>query len=196
MTESRNLFFYCNYLYLSIDNMKKLAIFSLLAIFVFNSIGYYIVFKVSQSEAKEEIRTSIKLGLPTKELTAIAFDKSSIGKIHWVEKNKEFLYNDKLYDIVKTTDSKNSMIFYCISDEKEEALFANLDEHIKVQLASNDNKNNSTSKKLSNHVVKIYFNHSSDICFYSNDINYLFSIPKINYLSAILETISPPPELV
>ncbi|MCX6295479.1 MAG: hypothetical protein NTX97_05340 [Bacteroidetes bacterium] len=176
--------------------MKKLAVFSLLAIFIFNSVGYYIVFKVSQSEAKEEIQSNIKLGLPVQKLTEITFDKNAVGKIQWTEKNKEFYYNNKLYDIVKSSDSKNTIVFYCISDEKEETLFADLDEHIKVQLVSNDSKSNSTSKKLSNHVVKIYFNHSSEICFYSNGINYLFSIPKINYLSALTETNSPPPELV
>ena len=79
--------------------MKKIAVFSLLAIFLFNSFGYFIVFKVAQLEARKEIKTKIKLGLPEKELTAIEFKKSDLKNIHWVKENKEFYYENKLYDV-------------------------------------------------------------------------------------------------
>lgn len=174
--------------------MKKLGAFALLLIFLFNTIGYYIAFKVNQSEAKSEIKSRIKLDLPIQELTSITFDNSKIDSIQWVEKNEEFYYNNKLYDVVKTEGTNQTTTFYCLSDEKEEALFANLDEHVKTHIASNDNKNNSTSKKLIDHVVKIYFTQSFDFHFNTSTLQNNFSILELNYRSEYSETNSPPPE--
>ncbi len=175
--------------------MKKLAVFTLLSIFLFNTIGYYIAFKVSQSEARNEIKSKIKLGLPIQELVAITFDNSKIENIQWVEKNEEFYYNDILYDVVKIDETNPiATIFYCISDEKEEALFANLDNHIKAHVASNENKSNSASKKLIDHIVKIYFTQPFDFYFYTATLQNKFPILKLNYRSEYSEINSPPPE--
>lgn len=177
--------------------MKKTAVFTLLAIFMFNTVGYYIVFKVNQSEAKNEIKSKIKLGSPVQELIAIKLDNCKIESIQWVEKNKEFYYDNELYDIVRTDEtSPTETTFYCISDEKEEALFCNLDEYVKTYITNNANKSNSTSKKLSNHVVKIYFFQSSDFYFHIPSLKINFSNPSLNYSSEYSETSSPPPELV
>lgn len=197
MTERPNLYLTSKLLYLCKLSMKKLAILTLLSIFIFNTVGYYIVFKISQSEAKSEIKSKITQNLSTQELTAITLTKTEIATVVWLEKNKEFYFKNKLYDVVKTTENNpNSTTFYCLSDEKEEALFANLDEHILRQLNKNDNNKNSTSKKLSNHVVKIYFLQSQDIHFHKMDIQNNFSFLKLNYCSEFPETSSPPPEFI
>ena len=175
--------------------MKKIALFSLLAIFLFNSFGYYIVFKVSQSQARKEIKSRIKLGLPSQELASIVFSKKDIKNIHWLKKDKEFFYNNKLYDIVKTDESSTSITFHCISDEQEQFLFAKLDEHVQVYI-SNDNRKDSGSKKLKEHVIKIYFMHTDEHIAYKNSSPFEFSIQTKNYQSEFSETKSPPPEFV
>ena len=174
--------------------MKKLAVFTLLTIFVFNTVGYYVVFKISQAEARKEIKSRIKLGLSTDELTIIIIDKSKVENIQWLKKNKEFYYNNKLYDIVKVNgDSSSTTTFYCISDEKEAALFANLDAYVKAHITSK-NKNNSPSKKLNDHVIKIYFTQSSVIDFHRTTSKNNFPRYTLNYLSEYTETKSPPPK--
>ncbi len=176
--------------------MKKSAIFSLLAIFLFNSVGYYIVFKISQSEIRKEVKTFIQLGIPEAQLTTIEISKAKFASINWEKKNKEFFYQGKLFDIVKKKELQNSIIFYCIDDKKEIELFADLDEHIDMFVASQNSKSNSSSKKLTNHVVKIYFSNFYSFRFHNPSTLFCFFQPTKNYLSEFSETKSPPPEFV
>lgn len=176
--------------------MKKIAIFSLLAIFLFNSVGYFIVFKVAQLEARKEIKTKIKLGLPDNELTAIEFNKNDLTNIHWVKENKEFYYKGKLYDVVKKDEKNSTIVFYCIDDKQEHALFASLNEHVDKYISSQDSRKNSSSKKLNNHVVKIYYSNSFGFNFSTHSNSLSYSIFTKNYLSEFPETNSPPPEFV
>lgn len=196
MTERHNLFYVKQIIIFVLFSMKKFAVFTLLSIFIFNTVGYYIVFKVNQFEVRKEIKSRIKLSLPLEELTAIHIEKNKIENILWVKKNKEFYYNKILYDIVKTDETNTSTTFYCISDEKEQALFTNLDEHINLYISSTDNKNNSTSKKLKEHVVKIYFIHSFVFCFNESAILHKFAALKMNFTSESPEINSPPPKFV
>lgn len=176
--------------------MKKIAVVSLLAIFLFNSVGYYIVFKVAQLEARKEIKTKIKLGLPEKELTAIEFKKSELKNIHWVKENKEFYHQNKLYDVVKKDEKNSSVVFYCIDDKQEHTLFASLDDHVNTFISLNSSKKNSTSKKLNDHVLKIYFSHNHDFHFSNNSTSVNYSFSTKNYQSEFPEINSPPPEFV
>lgn len=176
--------------------MKKIAIFSLLAIFLFNSVGYFIVFKVAQIEARKEIKTKIKLGLPDRELTSIEFPKSELSTIHWIKENKEFYFKGKLYDVVKKDEKSSSIVFYCIDDKQEHALFASLDKHVDTFISSQSSKRNSPSKKLNNHVIKIYFANSFDFNFFTNSTILFHSFSTKNHPSEFQETSSPPPEFV
>jgi len=176
--------------------MKKLAVFSLLAIFLFNSVGYFIVFKIAQTEVRKEIKTRLKLTVPQAELIAIEINKSDIKNIHWEKENKEFYYSDHLFDVVKTKETPNSIIYYCIDDKKERNLFASLDDHVTSFIASENSKKNSPTKKLNDHVVKIYFSNSYGFGFQNASTQVYFSFSTRIYLSEFQETKSPPPEFV
>lgn len=173
--------------------MKKVAVFALLAIFLFNYVGYYVVFKTTQAIVKKEIKTKIKLGIPENELTAIEFKTSDLQNIYWVKENKEFYYNNKLFDIVKKEETSTGIKLYCIDDKQEHQLFAALDDHINQFISTNSQKSNAPSKKLNDHVVKIYFStHYS----YTHAIPFQrLTFPSISstFSSLFPEIKSPPP---
>ena len=171
--------------------MKKIFLFTFLIIFLFNFAGYFIVFKVEQYQIKSEIEAKITAGIETEALTIITIEKSDFQSVEWVEGNKEFRYKGGLYDVVKNTETRKTITYYCISDLKEESLFSDLDEHIHVNVANNSQK---SSKKLNNHVIKLYFLNTRPILI-PQELAYfpLFSSRVIS-ASAILEINTPPPQ--
>ena len=182
--------------YICLSTMKKAASIFLLSIFLINTVGYFIVFKVAQLEARKEIKFKIKLGIPDRELTAIEFKKSDLQNIHWVKENKEFYYGNKLFDVVKKDEKVSSVVFYCIDDKQEQVLFSSLDEQVNTFITSHKPKSKSSSKKLNEHVVKIYFSNSFDFKFITSTNLVNYSISAKNYSSDFPEINSPPPEFI
>jgi len=176
--------------------MKKTAALFLLFIFLFNTVGYFIAFKAVQSEIKREAKTEISHDLINKKLTSITINKKKLVDIKWLESGKEMLYNNKLYDIVKTTETSSSITFYCINDTKEESLFANLEDHINTHIAANKPINSGNQKKVTDNVIKLYFPNEHSINFISSISAFQFFPANGTYLSTLIETDSPPPEFV
>lgn len=177
--------------------MKKVISIFLFSIFLFNMAGYFIAFKSVQYQIKKEIKAEIKKKINPYELTTIVIDKTQINKIDWLEEGEEMYYKGNLYDIVRHTKNATSITYYCINDEQEEKLFANLEEHIATHIAANKPIKNQASKKLSNNVIKLYFSKEQSFKFNSFMLNQppFYSI-NLFYKSALIETDSPPPEFV
>jgi hypothetical protein len=176
--------------------MKKIASLFLLSIFLFNTVGYYIAFKTVQLAVKKEIKSQIKSNLAIKELTMITINKTDLSTIDWKDGGKEMVYKDEMYDIVRTTETPVSITYYCINDRKEKALFANLDEHINAHISADKPLKNSGSKKLVEHVVKLYFCNEPMLSFNINETGVLFFLTPIKFPSVFIEINSPPPEFV
>ncbi|MES2593024.1 MAG: hypothetical protein V4608_14170 [Bacteroidota bacterium] len=177
--------------------MKKISVLLLLVIFLFNTVGYFIAFKAVQYQVKKEIKSEIKQGLQLSEFTVITIDKDQLKQIDWVENGKEMYYKGELYDIVKSSENITSITFHCINDKQEKKLFAHLDEHINNHIASNKPLKNGTSKKLTDHIIKLYF--SCDPYLQLNQIaSTLKHYSSINpiYLSPHVDSDFIPPELV
>ncbi len=137
--------------------MKKAISIVLLGIFLFNTTGYYVFFKIAQIEIKKEIKKEIKLSLQNDELTVITFLNSDINTIHWIENNKEFIYHNQMFDIVKSSSNNNETTFYCINDKQEKKLFQNLEVQILKQIEHTKNSKSDSSKKNADNIVKTYF---------------------------------------
>ncbi|MES2139215.1 MAG: hypothetical protein V4511_05875 [Bacteroidota bacterium] len=177
--------------------MKKAVSIFLFGIFLFNMAGYFIAFKSFQYQIKKEIKAEIKKNLSPNELTAIVIDNKQINKIDWLEEGKEMYHKGKLYDVVRHTKNATSITYYCINDNQEELLFANLEEHITTHIAANKPLKNNASKKLSNNVIKLYFLNEQSIKFNTILLNHpLFYSINLSYKSSIIETDTPPPEFV
>lgn len=96
---------------------------------------------------KKEIKKQIVSGLSDHELKIFKFpanekDFSSHG-IKWVEKN-EFIFEGKMYDVVRVKKINNEEWFYCFEDIKETALVERLD-NLQKGLANNPVDKNSTN---------------------------------------------------
>ncbi len=175
---------------------KQITALFLLSIFLFNTMGYFVAFKVAQYQIKSDIISEINMGIPTSAESIITISKNDLAKIEWQENEKEMIYEGKRYDIVKTKEDKNSITYYCINDKQEETLFANLDDHINTHVITNKPIKNNSPKNLVNDVVKIFFTNQQQFNFKTSVNTISFFQIKEDYISASIKTNSPPPRFV
>jgi hypothetical protein len=175
--------------------VKKVAVLATLCILLFNTMGYFIVFKSMQLAVKHDIKRRIKENVPAAELTVIRIsdsDKAMQGRIHWIE-GKEFRLDGRMYDVVRSERRGDTTIYYCINDVQEETLFANLDKQVKEQ-----NQNNPQSSQKRTNLLKILI-HEALVT--SKELkNFLIFLGEINtYQKPMLSEINtsppaPPPK--
>ena len=106
--------------------LVQLILFSLITAFLYNSAGYFFVFRYVQSCLEIEMDTKLKSIEEHEQLITLTFKKREICKINWIKKGKEFSFNGKRYDISNITETPDSYIFWCMNDEEEDRLLANL----------------------------------------------------------------------
>lgn len=169
--------------------MKKLATFSLLAVFLFNSIGYYLTFFAVRAHHKNAIVYHLKLSIPEKQLRAFTFEKSAVNQIVWESKGKEFFLNGDLFDVVRTTETASTITYHCISDSLESKLYDLLTEF------SSENSEKQSNKGPENSVLYCV-NFKFPFAFYNPSVQLVFPISTENYVSAIAEISPPPPKQV
>ncbi len=173
--------------------MKKTISILLLSLFLFNSVGYYIFFKIAQVEIKKEIKREIKLGLNVEQYQAIRFSTTEINNINWIKKGKEFLYKDQMFDIVSAKVEEGHITYYCINDRQEKELFADLELQVLKQIESNKNSKSNSSKKSIENVIKIYFYEEPLNMEFHNTSTFINTDYARSYESADLFISTPPP---
>ena len=176
--------------------MKKAISIVLLGFFLFNTAGYYVFFKIAQIEIKREIKKEMKLSLQLEELTIIKFRTSDINSIHWIEKNKEFIYHDQMFDIVKSSSNINETTFYCINDKQEKKLFQNLEEQVLKQIENNKNSKSDSSKKNADNIVKTYFFEEFISFLFQGSSPYTYNHYSKSYTSVDVLISTPPPRFL
>ena len=136
--------------------LKKSISILLAFLILYNSLGYFIVFKSMQLAVRNEIKANIKNSIPEEDLFLIKLtnDEMKSGKSGFRKINdSEFFFFGKLYDIVKVKKNADTNYFYCINDAKEEQLYAALGSHVERQTDQSSPVNQKTSNLLK-HVVK------------------------------------------
>lgn len=132
--------------------IKKILLILVSLLFLYNIVGFYFVFIQKQLAIKREVKKIILQKIPEDELELIKIPVNSNNKdFKWVEKDKEFRYKGKMYDIVKQKIVDGFIYFYCINDKKEESLFKYLAEHIKNIIDANaplSEKNKNITKNI------------------------------------------------
>lgn len=90
----------------------------------------YSVFKLKQKKIRSDIKRAIKEGVPENELVDFRFHtkEESWINLEWTKPEKEFRFNDQMYDVVETHKSNDTIYFKCIHDVKESGLFQQLDQ--------------------------------------------------------------------
>jgi hypothetical protein len=143
-------------LVLSIHMIRKASILLLLSFFLFNYIGYFIVFEIEQNDNKKSILAAIKNDSSSFKIEKIIINDSIQDEINWKEEN-EFEFNGRTYDVIKKINQGSSIIVYCINDEKETELFNRLGEYVRSNLINDNSEKNKSGKELSIKLIKLYF---------------------------------------
>lgn len=143
----------------------------------------------SQLSQKEVIKEKILSNLKDEELQIISLTDNQ-QKIYWEEEGKEFSFNGKMYDVVKSKTIKGKVVLYCIDDKKEKQLIENYNSITK--------QNSSTDKKGKNNI-----DNSTTLFVYTDEItnsqSFSLSSKPASYLVSYLpqnisNKISPPPK--
>lgn len=89
----------------------------------------YSIFRYKQSVIRSEIKRAIKEGVPEDELVDFRFHikEESWKNLEWTKPEKEFRFNNQMYDVVETQKSNDTIYFKCIHDVKESGLFHQID---------------------------------------------------------------------
>ncbi len=136
--------------------LKKSISIVLAFLILYNSLGYFIVFKSIQYAIRNEIKTNIKNSIHEKDLFLIKLTNDEIksGKSGFRKINEsEFIFLGKLYDIIRIKKKSDTNYFYCINDAKEEQLYTALSSHVERQTDQSSPVSQKTSNLLK-HVVK------------------------------------------
>lgn len=169
--------------------MRKTVSILLLLLFAYTTGGYYFAFKILQLQVRSEIKEEMKNSLNESELEIITVPASKMSELRWTRPGKEFVYKNKMFDVVKKQEKNGTTSFFCLNDKKEERLFANLDEYVRKNTTRNNKVKNILAKNISNY----FFEEIK-----TPDSNYkaerLESSYKETYESLYSESHSPPPK--
>ncbi len=171
--------------------MKKAISIFLLSLFLFNILGYYIVFKAAQYQIQTEVYKNVRL----KELTTLIISKKDISAVEWLKQGKEFRYKGDMYDIVSSEETNEKITFRCIKDDKEKHLAEVLEGHIDSHVASDQPGQNKSSKNLTNHLIKFYFSPTIPVMHSVNCSSIIYTYKELSYSDTFLKITSPPPEI-
>jgi hypothetical protein len=160
---------------------KVLALFVLFA-FLFNSMGYYLLFELDKFLARQEMSAKIcdkpftfkELRIPSAE---------SNRSFHRID-HREFIYQGRLYDFVRETRQAGDLVFLCLHDAREQALVEGLKraQTHKLHLA------------LLDQLIKIACPEEPMLIGSGGETSLMFSRSVPVIMSVRLPDLSPPPE--
>lgn len=123
--------------------MRKTVSVILLLVFIFQSIGCLMIFKLQQLQVRHNVKHHILSTLANDELTLIKLplnkDKSANRSYRFVNSD-ELRYAGNMYDIVRTETHGEETWYYCYSDKKETRVLAQLNDFVKNRMANDTQK--------------------------------------------------------
>lgn len=175
--------------------LRRLITISLLFIFLYNSIGYYFIFKIQQAliHSKTEFFLN-RASITDPSISLIKVSVSNNNSIQWLESD-EFIFKGSLYDLQQKKQEGDTIYLYCKNDEQEFELFKELKAFVIEQL----DPNNDQAKKIPSAFKLVT---QDNICEYSNPFYFtpLSIIEEVHsyrnsfYFSISSKITSPPPK--
>ena len=112
--------------------------------------------------------------------------------IKWVEKGRELMLNDELYDVVKTKTDKGKTYLYCVNDEEETQLLKKFSKAVKSR------NHSSSGGKAAKQVLKFHGKTPPSLVIRLISQMDLTAIqksrgPEPRILSTYIEVVAPPP---
>lgn len=179
--------------------MKRIILILLLAVFLFNVSGFYIVYSVMQYNNRVSMNALFRAKSSAVFVLKIngSFVAGKGHEIEHVDKN-EIRYKGSLYDIVDIKREDGFVYFYCINDKKEEKLNEALGDCVEANVVDTQSGSGNTKdhSKLIKNIVKDYFPCQPDVVVPDEAIAVLTCGQQPSYREVYGKIFHPPPRLV
>lgn len=164
----------------------------LCGLFLYNSLGYWMVYSFVKSRIKDHAFAAIA-HLPERSLIPITLPINNTNKLIQKKNRLEIKLDGQMYDVVKTRINGNSITYYCIRDIKEEQMLQ------KFGMLNRSGKNefplSKTAMLIIDHVIKTAI-ISGNLTF--NNYPVLienFTSIFIKYTAPLIIIPAPPPQI-
>lgn len=114
--------------------MLRVTALILTIVLLINTAWYYPVTHWQRSQIRREVKRNLKRAVPNDQLHLITARSAQDPVLQWTKDEKEFRYQGKMYDVVRSETSNGEIAYHCISDEEETRLFAQLDQQVQEQM--------------------------------------------------------------
>ncbi len=168
--------------------MKKFLSISLVFLFLYSTVGFYLNFTLEQCRIKEEIKEKILGNTDEHELVLLKISSFDQYKVQWTEEGKEFRYEGEMFDLTKIKRGTDTTFYYCFCDSRETKLLSHLDKLVKEQ--SDRSPSRSIQKKL---VFNFYFQQDFlSLFIQESPVRYLTILSAYNFVNP--DILTPPPQ--
>lgn len=174
--------------------MKKAGAVFFLIIIGLTIVGFFPLFKFLQFRIRQEMKMTIRQGLPEEKLFILSFSEGA--KLDWTRKGHEFRYNNQMFDVVKQKTIKGRIIYWCINDEEEEQLLTGLDNLVKKQMDDENSPFGNAVKILLKVFSQLYFSEKRDDIIPVSMVQEIHLCNQAVPSSVFAKTETPPPKFV
>ncbi len=168
----------------------KIPALILCGLLIYNSLGYFIVLSVMRVAVRHQKLVQLST-VPDQHLIAFAFGKNKTTPHLKILNSHEIEVDGRLYDIARKTITRETVIYYCSYDPKEEKLIA------KTRQFNSMNQPipaKNTTRLILEKIIKTAIQDQKTADF---DIKHSFSyshcLPQV-YSGPVLLTLVPPPQ--
>jgi hypothetical protein len=166
--------------------VRKIIPFFIIWIFLTGSGGYFFFFKFQQVLNFNAIQERLLKQAKQSKLDVLIFDAGKEIGVKWVKKRKEFIYQNKIYDIVSIKFSGKHVLYYCFDDKKEKKLITDFE--------NKNHKNNQTNQIFKRISYSQFIIPAPLYKSFRMIVACRYFQPFCHYLSPVSSTISPPPK--
>jgi hypothetical protein len=157
--------------------------------------GFYAILSFEREEIREKVEQKVIKSLKKSELICIVANAENLSKIEWERPEKEFHFEDNLYDVVYSENTLGVTYYYCLSDKDETILEAKIDKLLENQTEKSPFGNQSklvlhflSEPLITHHNPTFIFNHFID------KKPSIFPILTIFYPSDFVSKLKQPPQ--
>lgn len=139
-----------------VKQMRKVTGIALIGIFILYICGIQLIYSLKLSVAKNQ--ASYVIGSHKVQLNNtrnFSFTHSQYGKLNWSERNKEFIYNGRHYDIISMEFNSDEIKVICFDDSNETTVMAEFAGFMKKMFSQGQSTNDNNSD-IANKICKEY----------------------------------------
>lgn len=166
----------------------------LLCLFLFNTMGYFFVFRINQSFIRSEVKGIIKAGCLKANYTLLKISNPKSNPDFKKTEKDEFLYLGRMYDIVREWTKDDTTYFYCINDKQEEQLIAGFQSIQKFVPGTGSSDKAKHTLAILYHVITIALLNELTVPVQKQPVDFKFCEYTYQPHSSCQTPISPPPK--